>query len=454
MDLYVVLLIFTTLADFWVALLLDGTNSQFRRNLYLFLSLVLNLGILFYFKYFNFLLNSISDLGRVLGVDHTPAYHSLILPIGISFYTFQEIAYVIDVYRRRIPAEHHFGIYTTFVVFFPQLVAGPIERATEILPQFRLVFRWDAIRVIEGLQLILWGFFKKVVVADRLAAYVNVVYSQPQEHTSLAILIATIFFAFQIYCDFSGYTDIAIGLAKIMGFTLMQNFRQPYFAKSVREFWSRWHISLSTWFRDYLYIPLGGNRVAFSRNLLNLFIVFAVSGIWHGANWTFLIWGAVHGSVVVIETIVAHRKTATLRLRWPRIFGVLLTFSIVTFAWVFFRANSAADAWYIVQKILDFQSYRLEGIFLYPAQDPGINLILGVFDVKLTGHQGSLVALVLAWVLIVVLLFYDHLEARWGVVNVLKRTPLVIRWLYYWGMAASIILLGYWGLQSFIYFQF
>ena len=232
------------------------------------------------------------------------------LPVGISFYTFQSMAYTIDVYRGVVEPEKHLGIMATFVAFFPQLVAGPIERAPHMLPQFRQRMSFDQARTVEGLRLILWGAFKKIVIADRLAIYVNTVYNAPRHYSGLPLIAATIFFAFQIYCDFSAYSDIAIGAAKILGFDLMENFRQPYFSKSVREFWGRWHISLSTWFRDYLYIPLGGNRVTFTRHLLNLMIVFVVSGLWHGASWTFVIWGALHGLYIVGRNDPAPRNTS------------------------------------------------------------------------------------------------------------------------------------------------
>lgn len=451
---YVLLLLATTLFDFQVARWLEQTADPRRRRLLLAGSLLLNFGILFFFKYFNFVIGSVGDVARAVGMDMNVPYLSLILPIGISFYTFQEAGYMIDVYRRRIPAERSAGIFTTFVVFFPQLVAGPILRAPDLLPQFRQRFAFDATRIVEGLRLILWGVFKKVVIADRLAVYVNAVYAQPQAHAGGALLVATIFFAFQIYCDFSGYTDIAIGLAKIMGFTLMPNFRQPYFSASVREFWSRWHISLSTWFRDYLYIPLGGNRVPFARNLLNLLIVFLVSGLWHGANWTFVIWGLLHGVVVVLETILARAGWVSDRRAWQTLPKIALTFAIVTAAWVFFRATSVNDALYILREILNFRAYAPADMLLYLGDEPGIALLFQITGINFTEQRGIIAAFALNWALIGGLLVYDYLDARDGIATRLHRVPVPIRWAYYYGITAALVILGFWGLQSFIYFQF
>ncbi len=303
---YVVLILFSTLVDYTSARAMGVTTNPRRKKLLLAASLTVNLGTLFIFKYFNFFNQSFAALAEVLSVGYPIGALSVLLPVGISFYTFQSMAYTIDVYRGAIEPEKHLGIMATFVAFFPQLVAGPIERAQHMLPQFRRRVQFDTERTVAGLRLILWGAFKKIVIADRLAIYVNTVYNAPERHSGLPLLIATVFFAFQIYSDFSAYTDIAIGSAKILGFDLMENFRQPYFSKSAREFWARWHISLSTWFRDYLYIPLGGNRVPFPRYLLNLMIVFVVSGLWHGASWTFVIWGALHGIYIVVEATLRN----------------------------------------------------------------------------------------------------------------------------------------------------
>ncbi|MCA9886173.1 MAG: MBOAT family protein, partial [Anaerolineae bacterium] len=279
---YLILIVFSTFVDYFVARLIGATpqDNQVRRRALITISLLINLGTLFVFKYFNFFADSLNDLLIQLGLNTNLATLEILLPVGISFYTFQSMSYTIDVYRGHIQPEKHFGVFATYIAFFPQLVAGPIERAGNMLPQFFEDHRFDYARIVSGLRLMLWGAFKKVVIADRIAEYVNTIYGRPEDYTGTVLILGTLLFAFQIYCDFSGYSDIAIGTARIFGFDLMTNFRQPYLSRSFREFWRRWHISLSTWFRDYVYIPLGGNRVPFSRNILNLLIVFVVSGLW------------------------------------------------------------------------------------------------------------------------------------------------------------------------------
>jgi D-alanyl-lipoteichoic acid acyltransferase DltB (MBOAT superfamily) len=320
-----------------------------------------------------------------------------------------------------------------------------------MLPQYRRVIHFDDERTVEGLRRILWGFFKKVVIADRLAIYVNAVYNSPQEYSGFPLLVATIFFAFQVYCDFSAYTDIAIGVARIMGFDLMENFRQPFFARSVREFWARWHISLSTWFRDYLYIPLGGSRVPFPRQLLNLFIVFLVSGLWHGASWTFIIWGGLHGLYVVAEALWAHLRqpatgseaaphqaSQTISQRWLHPLQIGGTFALVCFAFIFFRANSFSDAAHIVSHLFAFGQ-------------PG-----GLTDPFVAGLLSSQLEFVLSFGLIGLLLTVDALDARYGLNNLFHLSPTALRWVVYYCVGAAILFSGLYGsgAQEFIYFQF
>jgi D-alanyl-lipoteichoic acid acyltransferase DltB (MBOAT superfamily) len=294
--------------------------------------------------------------------------------------------------------------------------------------------RFNQERTVEGLRLILWGAFKKIVIADRLAIYVNTVYNDSHHYSGITLIIATIFFAFQIYGDFSAYSDIAIGSAKILGFDLMLNFRQPYFARSMRDFWARWHISLSTWFRDYLYIPLGGNRVPFARNLLNLLIVFVVSGLWHGASWTFVIWGALHGLYIVVEAIL-HRRGITFQL--PAVIKILFTFALATFAWIFFRANRLDDALYIITHLFVFEGR-------------------GLTDPFAAGLLGARVEFILSWGLILLLLGVDLLIERHGFDAVLKARPASIRWATYYAAGAAVIFSGLYGTgaQIFIYFRF
>lgn len=354
---YILILGFTIVIDYFAGIFLERTIGP-KRKLYLVFSLVANIGVLAIFKYYNFLVNNFSILLKGFALNNPLPYLKIILPIGLSFHTFQAMSYTIEVYRGNQKAEHHFGIYALYVMFYPQLVAGPIERPQNLLHQFREkhFFEWE--RVVDGLKLMLWGLFKKIVIADRLAIYVNAVYDYPALHNGNTFLLATIFFAFQIYCDFSGYSDIAIGIAKVMGFKLMTNFNRPYFAHDISEFWKRWHISLSTWFRDYFYISLGGNRVSIPRWYFNLFIVFLVSGLWHGANWTFIIWGALNGFYLVFAIISKDLRTKINRFigisKIPKLnhfLQILITFLLACFAWIFFRANNLPDALLIIKKI-------------------------------------------------------------------------------------------------------
>ena len=289
------------------------------------------------------------------------------------------MSYTIEVYRGNQKAEKHFGIFALYVLFYPQLVAGPIERPQNLLHQFREKFEFDLDRIGEGLKMILWGFVKKIVIADRLAIYVNTAFNHTGQHTGSTFLLATIFFSFQIYCDFSAYSDIAIGTAKVMGFKLMVNFKRPYFAQTMAEFWKRWHISLSTWFKDYLYIPLGGNRLSATRLYMNLMVVFLLSGLWHGANWTYIIWGALNGAYLVIEILIKKINLPFLSSQLPqklvRVLKILLVFVLSSFAWIFFRANTVSDAFVVIKKIASFKgplfyenpsmlSYSFAGIFI------------------------------------------------------------------------------------------
>jgi D-alanyl-lipoteichoic acid acyltransferase DltB (MBOAT superfamily) len=325
-----------------------------RRKVFLIISIIANVGILSFFKYYNFFVGNIDALlGRAHLVAYSVPFLHIILPIGLSFHTFQAMSYTIEVYRGNQKAERHLGIYALYVMFYPQLVAGPIERPQNLLHQFRAEHRFQGDRFFDGLRLMIWGLFKKVVIADRLAIYVNDVYNHAGGYHYLNLVAATVFFSVQIYCDFSGYSDIAIGAAKTMGYDLMINFNRPYFSKNIQEFWKRWHISLSTWFRDYLYISLGGNRINLTRTYINVIIVFVVSGFWHGANWTYIIWGALHASYMVVYMLsrsFSKRKSSPGRLA---AFGAwLITFGSVTMAWIFFRANSLRDASLIFRRIL------------------------------------------------------------------------------------------------------
>ena len=362
-----VLLMGLTVTAFGSAIAIERSAAPRLRKAILTAGVCAELVPLLIFKYTNFVISTVNDLGAFLGWTNSLPYVRLILPVGISFHTFQMIGYLVDVHTGRVSAERHFGRFAGFVVFFPQLVAGPIERSYHMLPQFWRPTRLEYVRVRDGLLQAGWGLSKKVCVADLVAPFVAGVYANPQNYNGSYLLIATVLFSIQIYCDFSGYTDMALGIAKILGYDLMANFRQPYFSTSLAEFWRRWHISLSTWFRDYVYIPLGGNRVSGFRWVFNIMIVFILSGVWHGPAWTFVIWGALHGLWLVIETKL--RETSAQRdaeedakcgthrpdYRADRlVVGWVVTNFVVLVSWVFFRAESVGDAFYILTHLLDF----------------------------------------------------------------------------------------------------
>jgi alginate O-acetyltransferase complex protein AlgI len=432
---YIFLIVAQTIVNFHCGRFIARSKDQGSRRLWLVVALVCSLGLLFFFKYYGFAARSLEGAGNLIGVGFDLPGQDILLPVGISFYTFQALSYSIDIYRNRIEEERHLGRFALFIAFFPQLVAGPIERASNLLKQFRRETRPEVERISSGLALILWGLFKKVVIADRLAIYVNLIYGDPHAQTGLSLLVATYFFAFQIYCDFSGYSDIAIGAARILGYDLMQNFRLPYLAESITDFWRRWHISLSTWFRDYVYLPLGGNRVTSGRWAANIIIVFGLSGLWHGANWTFLVWGLLHGFYYLAERVVGPsfvRACNAIRLQGLplRFLRIVLTFHLVLLAWVFFRAQSVTDAFFIIGRILADPFGRF-----YPGPSQlttflGMALILFLVAVQILQSRGA------------VSLYFSGI--RW---------PLLIRWPSY---AALIFGMAIFGISNneFIYFQF
>ncbi len=344
---YALLIATSTLVDFYLGIQIGSTQHEWKRKLLLSASLVVNLGLLAFFKYSNFTIDSVNSLSTFCGGDYRLKNLDVLLPVGISFYTFQTLSYTIDVYRGTIQPQRDVVVFANYVSFFPQLVAGPIERADRLLPQLSGRLSRDKNFIWSGLRLVAWGFFKKMVVADRLAIYSNTVYEDIETYQGFPLIWATYFFAFQIYCDFSGYTDIAIGTARLMGVDLMKNFRAPYTSTSIQEFWSRWHISLSTWFRDYVYIPLGGNRGTKLKWYRNIFLTFVVSGLWHGAAWTFVIWGAIHGLGLLSERYLMPNKSSRgwSFLRW------LFVFHFVVIGWIFFRANSVEEAFYALSHL-------------------------------------------------------------------------------------------------------
>ncbi|MGD0261383.1 MAG: MBOAT family O-acyltransferase [Verrucomicrobiota bacterium] len=437
---YILILLFTIVVDYFAGIWIEAAHG-FRRRLFLWMSLAANVGMLAIFKYYGFLTSNLNQLLSFMGVPWLLPALRIILPIGLSFHTFQAMSYTIEVYRGRQKVERHFGIYALYVMFFPQLVAGPIERPQNLLHQFHETHRVDYGRWVEGLRLMLYGLFKKVVVADNLGLVVNTVYTKPSHFSGHALLLATLFFAFQIYCDFSGYSDIAIGVARVMGYDLMTNFRRPYFATSIADFWRRWHISLSTWFRDYLYIPLGGSRAALPRVCLNLMIVFLVSGLWHGAAWSFVVWGALHGFYLVAGKLSAPGRTAFRRRlgleRFPRLLWIGqagCVFALVTVAWVFFRARSFRDAGYILAHMFN----RGGPPMMSTLREMG----LPIFE------------MVVAVVSVAGLLGMDRLlEAppQWARKLWAIRA---CRWTVYLAGCYAIVFFGWFGRVEFIYFQF
>jgi len=351
---YILILFFTIVIDYFAGIVIEQSEGR-KRRVYLIVSIIANVGVLAVFKYYNFFIDNVNDLLHLANAESSIPYLDIILPVGLSFHTFQAMSYTIEVYRGKHTAERHFGIYALYVMFYPQLVAGPIERPQNLLHQFREKHKYDSNRVYDGLRLMLWGLFKKVVIADRLSLYVNTVYGDVAGHSGSNLALATVFFAIQIYCDFSGYSDMAIGSARVMGFDLMTNFNRPYFAKNIQEFWKRWHISLSTWFRDYVYISLGGNRVNKRKIYINVAIVFLLSGFWHGANWTFVAWGAFHAFLIIGYMLFkeyVHTKTTHSAI--SKVLSIIFTFALVCIGWIFFRAQSMTEVTTIITKIFNF----------------------------------------------------------------------------------------------------
>lgn len=429
---YILILGFTIIVDYFAGIWIE--RNQRQKKLLLALSIVVNVGCLAFFKYFNFLNENLSMLLGTMDVQNPIPALTILLPIGLSFHTFQAMSYTIEVYRGNQKAEKHFGIYALYVMFYPQLVAGPIERPQNVIHQFYQKVYFNYERVVEGCKLILWGLFKKVVIADRLAIYVDAIYNNPEHHSGVSSIVATIFFTFQIYCDFSGYSTIAIGTAKVLGIELMENFRRPYLATSIREFWSRWHISLSTWFRDYLYIPLGGSKVTVPKHIRNLLIVFLISGLWHGANWTFIIWGALHAIYQTTELVINKYILKKDKEKKPRSFlrsipNYVLTFTLVSFAWIFFRANSVGQAMTIVENIVTLK--------------PGA-LFIGF-------SAGFAYSIILIIFLMLTEFNYEYLNNKFSLIY--KSSP-VLRYAGYTLLIIIILLIGVFNGGQFIYFQF
>jgi len=443
---YLILILTSTLIDYLAGLGMGRAKTKAHKRFYLVMSLVTNLGLLFSFKYFNFFNDSLRALFGAFSFNYDIPALNVLLPVGISFYTFQTLSYTIEVYRGTQKPEKHLGIFALYVSYFPQLVAGRIERPGNLLNQFKNESFIEYDRVVAGLRQILWGLFKKVVIADRLALAVDAVYNDPQHANGPAVAIATVFFAFQIYCDFSGYSDIAIGAAKVLGHKLMKNFDRPYLAASIKQFWQRWHISLSTWFKDYLYIPLGGSRAKISRLYLNLFIVFTVSGLWHGASWTFVIWGALHGFFYIFAMLTKQFRTSIAQktgiAKFPRVYNclqIITTFTLVCFAWIFFRANSLPDTTILIGNL--FNGW----LTLFAA---------GGFDSLLNMLNISSEEFLISAALIILLFAVQHFQGEKEVSDIVAKWNRPLRWVLYISIVLIMFNLGISQSIPFIYFQF
>lgn len=450
---YAILIAMSTIITYLSGLLLQKVNevtdvhkAMKLKKIIVFTSFASNLGILFLFKYLNFFISNLTTVMSKFNIILTVPAFDFLLPAGISFYTFQALSYTMDVYRGDIKAVKSFGKYALFVSFFPQLVAGPIEKSKDLLYQFNERHFFDYNRAKHGLLLMLWGFVQKILIADRLAILVNTVYNAPNDYRGFQIVIATVFFAFQIYCDFSSYSDIARGAAEVMGFRLSKNFENPYFSKSIKEFWRRWHITLSGWFKDYLYFPLGGSRRGKFRGYINVMIVFLASGLWHGAAMNFVIWGALHGTYQVLgdifkparEKLVSAFKIKTDVLGY-KIFQVLTTFILVDFAWIFFRAGSFTDAKIIIKNMMTFNPWVFTDGSIFK-----LGLDSKDFFISILG--------------IVIVIAVNAIQSFKSLPLELSKQNLVFRWVVYITVLTSILVFGMYGqafdVQQFMYFQF
>ncbi len=453
------------LVEYYIALLIDKNRSSETKNgkILMVAGIIFPLILLFLFKYFNFFSQTVSQIASFLRLNYPAQVLNILVPVGISYYTFHSISYIIDVYRGEKP-ERHLGIFSLYILFFPKIVAGPIERAGRLIPQFREEHTFDYQNFTDGLKLMAWGFFKKIVIADRAAIVANEVFNTPHGYHGIYLIIACFCFIFQVYCDFSGYSDLAVGIAQCMGFRLTENFKRPYLSTSISDLWRRWHISLIAWLRDYIYIPLGGKRVARWRWQYNIMVIFLVSGIWHGANWTFIIWASLNGFYQLFSI-----WTETIRERFNRLIGltrvprfhkalkILTTFLLFTFAGVFFRANTTSDGFYIITHLhtgfgelfnilaaLDYEKLK----FFLVIQNKVT--FLGFAKPAFLPEMATLAVTLIAW--FSVELIQENSRERLRVV--ISRKPWYFRWLLYFGMLFVLVFFGVFANQQFIYFKF
>lgn len=432
------LIAFSTTIDYFVGIGLSKEKNDFKRKLFLYTSIFVNLSFLFFFKYYNFFVDSFVNTFSFLGYQFEGTHLNIILPVGISFYTFQTLSYSIDVYKRKLEPTKDFITFSAFVSFFPQLVAGPIERASNLLPQFYKKRVFSHQNAVDGLRQILWGMFKKVVIADNCAEYANLFFEQPDNYSGGTLFLGALFFTFQIYGDFSGYSDIAIGTSRLFGFNLMQNFAFPYFSRDIAEFWRRWHISLSSWFRDYLYIPLGGSKGGKVSQIRNTFIIFIVSGFWHGANWTFIVWGALN-AIYFLPLLLLQRNRKNIHIigigrYFPPIkdlLAMLFTFVITVLTWVFFRAENIESAFHYLSRIFSGSILEISTFKNYEAAH--ILLILLVFFI------------IIEWF---------GREGKYALEKIALQCPRILRWSFYTFIIFLIGMFAPTEESPFIYFQF
>jgi len=441
---YIIILIFITALSYLSGIAIEK-SIKYKKNV-MILGILCNIAVLFVFKYYNFFIKSMAGILTVIHIKLYVSYLTFSLPIGISFYIFEAMAYIIDVYRGNIKAEKNLLKYASFIAFFPQLLAGPIERAGHMLVQFEERHSFNYEKIKSGLLLMLWGLFQKLVVADRLSKFTDTVFMHPNSYRGFEMVIASLFFTFQIYCDFSGYSDMAIGAARVLGFDLSRNFKRPYFSKSIKEFWRRWHITLCLWFKDYLYIPLGGNRCSKLKNYRNIMIVFIVSGLWHGADVSFIVWGTLHGVYQLIEKWVEplnNRIINTLKIKVDsscyKAFQIFRTFVLVDFAWIFFKADSFKNAVIFIKNMFYFNPQIFTDGSIYK-----LGLSQSEFTIAVVG--------------IAVVLIGDLLQRNNSVYSMLMNRNTLIRWSAYLISIVFIIIFGMYGgqynPQKFIYFQF
>lgn len=431
---FLFLLAFSTILDYISGLKIYNSNTQINKKIWLIISVSINLGFLGFFKYYNFFIESFADLIQKLGFTAHYSTLNIILPVGISFYTFHGLSYVFDIYNKKIKPSHNWIEYALFVSFFPLLVAGPIERATHLLPQIEKPRKFNYELAVSGLKQILWGLFKKIVIADNCAKAVNLIFNSYESQSGGTLFLGAILFSFQIYGDFSGYSDIALGSGKLLGIKLIKNFNYPYFSRSIAEFWRRWHISLSSWFKDYLYIPLGGSKGGTIKRIRNTFIIFLVSGFWHGANWTFILWGGLN-ALFILPSIIFKTNRNNMDIvakgkilpNFKEFFQIVYTFLLASFAWIFFRSESLSQAFSYINKM--FNSIHLPD--------------LSIFNLSL-----------FPLLLLLILVEWKGRENNYAIEKLFYKSKTCIRWSFYYILIILMLVFGQKNSQEFIYFQF